>query len=68
MANSKFQIYRREDGDYGWRLRDGNSQVIAVSGEGLGKIMLRRASRMLLLKSTRIRRLFLMIARLSLER
>ena len=37
MANSKFQIYRREDGDYGWRLRDGNSQIIAVSGEGLGK-------------------------------
>ena len=37
MAESKFQIYRRSDGDFGWRLRDSNGQIVAVSSEGLGK-------------------------------
>ena len=37
MTESKFQIYRRKDGDFGWRLRDRNSQIVAVSGEGFGK-------------------------------
>lgn len=31
---AKFQIYKRSDGDYGWRLRSANGQVIAIGGEG----------------------------------
>jgi len=30
----RFEIYQREDDDYGWRLRAANGQIIAVSGEG----------------------------------
>lgn len=31
---STFWIYKRSDGDIGWRLRDGNQKIIAISGEG----------------------------------
>jgi uncharacterized protein YegP (UPF0339 family) len=29
-----FQIYTRQDGQYGWRLKSANGQVIAIGGEG----------------------------------
>lgn len=29
-----FQIYKRQDGQFGWRLKSGNGQVIAIGGEG----------------------------------
>lgn len=29
----KFEIYRRADGDYGWRLRATNNEIVAT-GEG----------------------------------
>ena len=31
---AKFQIYKRTDGDYGWRLKSANGKTIAVGGEG----------------------------------
>lgn len=31
---AKFHIYKRSDGDYGWRLKSANGQTIAVGGEG----------------------------------
>ncbi len=31
---SVFWLYRRADRDIGWRLRDGNQKIIAISGEG----------------------------------
>lgn len=31
---AKFQIYKRSDGDYGWRLKSANGQTIAIGGEG----------------------------------
>jgi uncharacterized protein YegP (UPF0339 family) len=31
---AKFQIYKRTDGEYGWRLKSANGQTIAIAGEG----------------------------------
>jgi uncharacterized protein YegP (UPF0339 family) len=31
---SAFFIYRDDSGEYRWRLRDDNHEIIAVSGEG----------------------------------
>jgi hypothetical protein len=31
---AKFEIYKRNDGDYGWRMKSANGQVIAIGGEG----------------------------------
>jgi uncharacterized protein YegP (UPF0339 family) len=31
---ARFQIFRDAQGEYRWRLRAGNNQVIATSGEG----------------------------------
>ena len=31
---AKFHIYRRSDGQYGWRLKASNGQTIATAGEG----------------------------------
>jgi len=31
---AKFHIYRRSDGQYGWRLKSSNGQTIATAGEG----------------------------------
>jgi uncharacterized protein YegP (UPF0339 family) len=33
-AMSIFWLYRRKDGDIGWRLRDDNNEIIAIAGEG----------------------------------
>jgi uncharacterized protein YegP (UPF0339 family) len=33
MAEPKFEIYEDAGGKYRWRLRDGNSQIVASSGE-----------------------------------
>jgi uncharacterized protein YegP (UPF0339 family) len=32
-----FQIYKRNDGEYSWRLRSGTGQTIATAGEGEDK-------------------------------
>lgn len=31
---AKFHIYKRTDGDFGWRLKSANGKTIAVGGEG----------------------------------
>jgi uncharacterized protein len=31
---AKFEIYKRKDGEYSWRMRSGNGQIIATAGEG----------------------------------
>lgn len=31
---AKFHIYRRSDGQFGWRLKSSNGQVIATGNEG----------------------------------
>lgn len=31
---AKFQIYKRTDKQYGWRLKSANGQTIAIGGEG----------------------------------
>lgn len=31
---SRFQVYRDTAGEFRWRLRAGNNEIIAVSGEG----------------------------------
>ncbi len=31
---AKFEVYKDGKGEYRWRLRTGNGQVIATSGEG----------------------------------
>jgi uncharacterized protein len=33
MATPKFEIYADSAGKYRWRLKDGNSQIVASSGE-----------------------------------
>jgi uncharacterized protein len=33
MADAKFQIYADAGGKYRWRLRDGNGEIVASSGE-----------------------------------
>jgi uncharacterized protein len=33
-TNPYFVIYRDTSGEYRWRLRDSNNEIIAVSGEG----------------------------------
>ncbi len=34
MTISAFFIYKDSRGEYRWRLRDNNNEIIAVSGEG----------------------------------
>jgi uncharacterized protein YegP (UPF0339 family) len=31
---AKFHIYKRTDGQFGWRLKSANGQTIAIGGEG----------------------------------
>jgi uncharacterized protein YegP (UPF0339 family) len=31
---AKFEIYNSSNGEYRWRLKSGNGQIIATSGEG----------------------------------
>jgi uncharacterized protein YegP (UPF0339 family) len=31
---AKFEVYTSSNGEYRWRLKSGNGQVIATSGEG----------------------------------
>jgi uncharacterized protein YegP (UPF0339 family) len=31
---AKFEVYTSSNGEYRWRLKSGNGQVIAASGEG----------------------------------
>ncbi len=31
---AKFEIYTSSNGEYRWRLKSGNGQIIATSGEG----------------------------------
>jgi uncharacterized protein YegP (UPF0339 family) len=33
---SKFELYKSSNGEYRWRLKSGNGQIIATSGEGYG--------------------------------
>lgn len=33
MANPKFEIYKDAGGSYRWRLKDGNGEKVASSGE-----------------------------------
>jgi uncharacterized protein YegP (UPF0339 family) len=36
---AKFTVYKRKDGDWGWRLRaTGNNEIVAVSGEGFKEL------------------------------
>jgi uncharacterized protein YegP (UPF0339 family) len=34
--DDEVEVYRRDDGDYGWRLKAGNHEGIATPGEGYG--------------------------------
>jgi len=31
---AKFHIYKRTDGEFGWRLKSANGETIAIGGEG----------------------------------
>ena len=31
---AKFELYKSSNGEYRWRLKSGNGQIIATSGEG----------------------------------
>lgn len=33
-AMATFELYKRKDGEYSWRLKSSNGQVIASAGEG----------------------------------
>lgn len=33
MANKEDMVYQRADGLFDWRLRDGNGQIVATSGD-----------------------------------
>jgi uncharacterized protein YegP (UPF0339 family) len=34
MAQTEFEIYKDQAGEFRWRLQDGNNRIIADSGEG----------------------------------
>ncbi|MFT3855119.1 MAG: DUF1508 domain-containing protein [Ilumatobacteraceae bacterium] len=31
---AKFELYKRSDNQYSWRLKSANGQIVAVAGEG----------------------------------